>query len=306
MPSGNRRPNTRSIVRCVLAALTVVPAHPHALALTSGGPVWSQGRTLHALGGPVYVAPKRSRIVAVAASPARVALLTRGFFQGLPQWTSLRAGPPEGPFALVAGRERGSSLLGPQRVAVADGGLVTVDRLRTGLRALWRPDGGAPVALRRVEDDALTLAAAGSFAALGSDGSVTEYALPLPARTLPTRGLARVAVAADGTLAFLDGRGLFVAGPSGAPVLVARRARAIAGLTPDAVGYVLDAPHRRVRAYLAPLDAAYGLPRPITPPLRPGALVATDGATVAYTTPGRLHVVNLRASTRSGGTFRAP
>jgi hypothetical protein len=158
----------------------------------------------------------------IAADASRIAFVSGAQREeGGAAWESLRAGPLDGPFALVAGSET-ASLEPPlfDGIAVCDGGLLEMSLVDGEIQVTVRPDGGAPRVVFRSTTGARVVAA-GGVAALVSQSDFAEREPPPPARLdvldiatgarlygLALRGAPRAAVAPDGTVLVLQGDAL--------------------------------------------------------------------------------------------------
>jgi hypothetical protein len=118
-------------------------------------------------------------VAQVVADPARIAFIAQTEFdEDGEMWQSLRAGPPDGPFALIAGTERASlepPLYGP--IAVYDGGLLEMSVVDGASQVTVRPDGGPPRALFR-GTTASDVVATGGVAAVVSQSDFARQTPP--------------------------------------------------------------------------------------------------------------------------------
>jgi hypothetical protein len=312
----------RFVVGVVVALLAVAPAaaadpipypaahFPHELALAGSRLLWTDadGR-LRAQdpGGPprVLFAPRQDgggmfpEVKQIAADAARIAFVAgTGFDDEGEMWESLRAGPRDGPFALVTGSETASlepPPIGP--IAVYDGGLLEMGVVDGASQVTVRPNGGAPRALFR-STTAANVVAAGGVAAVVSQSDFARQKPPPPAQLdvldiatgarlygLALRGAPEAAVAPDGTVLVLQGDALAWASPA-APALhpIARSVDVLGGLGNGTAVFAV----RMADGFdvIRGADLTTGAVRDISPMLtridRTRPDLAWDGAHLAY------------------------
>jgi hypothetical protein len=228
-------------------------------------------------------------------------------------WESLRAGPLDGPFALVAGSEIASpEPLFFDDVALYDGGLLEMSLVDGAIQVTVRPDGGATRALFR-STTAVRVAAAGGVAAVTSQSDFARTKPPPPASLdvldiatgarlygLALRGAPEAAIAPDGTVLVLQGDALSWASPA-APTLhpIARSVDVLGGLDNGTAVFAV-----RVAGgfdVIRAADLATGAVRDVSPKLtrisRVRPELAWDGAHLAYDTGSCVLAGDLPAAT---------
>ena len=156
---------------------------------------------------------QQSLIDQVSATDAQLAILTQGWDavgEGGREWSSLRVGPFDGPYALAAGRAGGSTLTGPIGVALAPAGMLVAlnDGFNRRTLELRPADGSAPVQLGEGADQ---LAVNGRWAATRTNTKAAAYDLEtrtragvIAADSNPGFGAPPVGISASGTLVYTD------------------------------------------------------------------------------------------------------
>jgi hypothetical protein len=293
------------------AAPRPYPAAKRVSALALAGPrlVWSDGnarvREQDLAGGAartLYRAPRAAgadllTVSDLAANAGRVAFVTTGieeFSEGGDSaiaYSTLRAGPPAGPFPIVVGRERFQpDATVVEEVAAYDGGLVYVARrLHDETRTVTvRPDAGAPRVLTR-NPAPLRVEAAGGVAAVAglvpgmrprTHIAVFDIATGSPLFEADVAGAVAIAVARDGTLAVLNDGVLSWASPA-APVLheIASSVQSLGGIAGGTV--VFSAAEREGFDVVRAAALARGDVHDVSPALLEPT-VEWDGTTLAY------------------------
>lgn len=210
-------------------------------------------------------------------------------------WGSLRAGPFDGPYGIVAGREGGRSVAGPIGVALAPAGMLVAHNDNANRRTLeLRPaDGSAPV---RLGEGTGALAVNGRYAAARTTASAAAYDLETRTRigdvaadADPGAGPPPVGISASGTLVYTDAADRLW---SYAPATRSRtrlldhvpQVVSVAGERAYVVQRTVTSPFHHLER-LVGLDLAGGAPQPLTAALE-STQFFTDGARLLYQQPG--------------------
>jgi hypothetical protein len=235
---------------------------------------------------------QQSLITDVAARGSQLAILTEGYDavgEGGQEWSSLRTGPFDGPYDVVAGREGGGASVGPIAIAHANAGLVVASQDGDNRLSLeLRPAGGGPAV--RLGAGARGLAVNGRYAATRTFDRAAVYDLETRTRIAQVRAdsdpasqPAPVGVTASGALLHTDTAGRLLSAGTvrmrGVEDIVA-----VVGERAYVVRRVATTPYHSLDR-LWSLDLASGEARPLTAALET-AQFHTDGARLLYATPG--------------------
>jgi len=253
----------------------------------AGGPP----RTIHQ--GRLAGGADALAITDLEPSASRIAFITTAsadFATGSNGWTTIRSGPLDGPFPVVAGREEDTGDPPLEDVALYAGGIVYLRQAAGGEhRVVVQPDGAPPRTLQS-SSEILGVAAGGGIVAV----LFTSFS-PSPTRVeafdIATgrqlfaieRDVAEMTVAADGTLLVLSTGGELWWASAAAPAVhpLAHDGLQLGGLANGTA--VFSATVGRF-AVVRAADLATGAVRDVTPPLAELllGLGAWDGAHFAY------------------------
>jgi hypothetical protein len=253
----------------------------------AGGPP----RTIHE--GRLVGGAESLDVTDLEPGASRIAFITTAtadFATGSNGWTTVRSGPLDGPFPIVAGREQDSGDPPLEDVSIYDGGIVYLSQAAGGEhRVIVQPDGAPPRTLLR-SSEILGVAAGGGIVAV----QFTSFS-PSPTRVevldIATgrrlfgldHDVAEMTVAADGTLLALSTDGeLWWASPA-APAVhpIAHNGLQLGGLANGTAVFSADIGRFAV---VRAADLATGAVRDVTPLLAELllGLGAWDGAHFAY------------------------